>query len=279
LLAIHFQLNRYSVISLILSIFLVTLAPAANAVTKHLSMIDGNGQPLARTIITITAPDGSKTQKVTDDKAILEHDFKQSGVYILYDPAGNVIKTISIGGSEFFGTKAMTVTAITAGAALLLLAASSGGDSDSDSDSDSNIPDAGDPVDPGTGDGDSGDDDLGGAEGGLAGTYNVTASVASNPGNLPVLIDALVLQLEIIGTQLNILQLSSNANFPAQLTGTIAGESFTASSNGTYGGSQTLFQLAGSISGSQTLSFLINIGADGSLPGGQAVTYNATGTR
>ncbi len=268
------QQTRHRVISLIFSIFLVTLAPAAYAVTKHLSMIDRNGQPLARTIITITAPDGSKTQKVTDDKAILEHDFKQSGVYTLSDPAGNVIKTISIAGTGF-GTKAMTITAITAGAALLLLAASSGGDSDSDS----NIPDAGDPADPGTGDGDSGDGEQGGEEGGLAGTYNVTTSVASNPGNLPVLIDALVLQLEIIGTQLNIIQLSSNANFPAQLTGTIAGESFTASSNGSYGGSQTLFQLAGSISGSQTLSFLINVGADGSLPGGQAVTYNATGTK
>jgi hypothetical protein len=271
---IYSQQTRHRVISLIFSIFLVTLAPAAIAVTKHLSMIDRNGQPLARTIITITAPDGSKTQKVTDDKAILEHDFKQSGVYTLSDPAGNVIKTISIAGSGF-GTKAMTITAITAGAALLLLAASSGGDSDSDS----NIPDAGDPADPGTGDGDSGDGEQGGEEGGLAGTYNVTTSVASNPGNLPVLIDALVLQLEIIGTQLNVVQLSSNANFPAQLTGTIAGESFTASSSGSYGGTQTLFQLAGSISASQTLSFLINIGADGSLPGGQAVTYNATGTR
>lgn len=274
MLPIHFQQTRRRVISLILSIFLVTLAPAANAVTKHLSMIDGNGQPLARTVITITSPDGSKTQKVTDDKAILEHDFKQSGVYTLSDPAGNVVKTISIAGSGF-GTKAMTITAVTAGAALLLLAASSGGDSDSDS----SPPDAGDPADPGTGNGDSGDDELGGSEGGLAGTYNVTTSIASNPGNLPVLLGALVLQLEIIGTQLTILQLSSNANFPAQLTGTIAGESFTASSNGTYGGFQTIFQLAGSISGSQVLSFLINIGADGSLPGGQAVTYNATGTR
>ena len=272
LLPIHVQQTRRRVVSLILSIFLVTLAPAANAITKHLSMIGENGQPLANTTITITFSDGTKQEEDTDDKGILMFNFSKSGVYTLSDPAGNVIKTVSIAGSGF-NSKAVTFTAVVAGSALLLAVASSGSSGDSSTDT---------PADPGAGDPGSDipdEEEPVGAGGGLAGTYNVTTTIASNPGDLPVLIDTLVLQLEIIGTQLTILQISSNPNFPSQLSGTIAGESFSASSNGTYGGFQTLFQLAGSITAAQALNFLINIGSDGSLPDGQGVTYNATGTK
>jgi len=250
----------------------VTLAPAANAITKHLSMIGENGQPLANTTITITSPDGSTALKATDDKGILEYNFKRGGVYLLSDPSGNVVKTISIAGSGF-NSKAVTLTAVVVGGGLLLAAASSGSGGDSSTD---------EPADPGAGDPGSDipvEEEPGGDEGGLAGTYNVTTTIASNPGGLPVLLDTLVLQLEIIGTQLTILQISSNPNFPSQLSGTIAGQSFSASSNGTYGGFQTLFQLAGSVTIAQSLSFLINIGSDGSLPDGQSITYNATGTK
>ena len=271
LLPIHVQQTRRRVVSLILSIFLVTLAPAANAITKHLSMIGENGQPLANTTITITFSDGTKQEEDTDDKGILMFNFSKSGVYTLSDPAGNVIKTVSIAGSGFNST-AVTLSAVVIGSALLLAAATgSGGDTSTDA-----------PADPGAGDPGSDipdEEEPVGAGGGLAGTYNVTTTIASNPGDLPVLIDTLVLQLEIIGTQLTILQISSNPNFPSQLSGTIAGESFSASSNGTYGGFQTLFQLAGSITAAQALNFLINIGSDGSLPDGQGVTYNATGTK
>ncbi len=51
--------------SLLLGLLLVLLAPAANAVTKHLSMVGENGQPMARTTITITFPDG-ETEKEKD---------------------------------------------------------------------------------------------------------------------------------------------------------------------------------------------------------------------
>jgi hypothetical protein len=252
------KLARHKALSLLVfSLLLVLLAPAANAVTKHLSMLDGNGKPLVSTKITITYPDGSSANALTDDKGILQYNFKQTGEYTLSDPAGNVVKTISVAGGGV-NSKLLTITAVAAGAALLLVAAGSGGDSDSGGDQ---------PEEPG------------GPEGEIAGIYNVTASIANNPGDLPVLIDTLVLQFEIIGTQLTIIQTSSNPNFPSQLSGTIAGESFTASSNGIYGDVKTLFQLAGSISASQPLSFLINIGSDGSFPDGQIITYNATGTK
>ncbi len=267
--SIHLQFQKGRLSLLIFGILLVLLAPAANAITKYLSMIGEDGQPLKTTLITITSPDGTKTQRVTDEKGILEHDFKQGGVYTLSDPSGYTIKTVSVASS---GMSKPVMIGIAAGAAavILLAAGSSGGDDTSD-------PGTGDPGtgDPGTGDpGDGGVD-----EGSLGGTYNVTATVASNPGNLPVLISTLVLQLEIIGTALTIIQTSNNPNFPAQLTGNIVGESFTASSNGTYGGTPTLFQLAGSISASTNLSFLINIGSDGTLEGGQSIIYNATGTK
>lgn len=255
----HLQYQKGRFLLLIFGLFLVLLAPTANAITKHLSMIGENGQPLKTTLITITSPDGATTQRVTDEKGILEYDFKKGGVYTLSDPSGYTIKTVSVAGSGMSKTVMMGIAA-GAAAALLLAAGSSSGDS------------AGDP---GTGDPAGG----GGNEGSLGGTYNVTATVANNPGNLPVLISALVLQLEIIGTALTIIQTSNNANFPAQLSGTIVGGSFTASSNGSYGGTSTLFQLAGSVSVSQNLNFLINIGSDGTLEGGQTLTYNATGTK
>jgi len=259
---------------LIFGIVLVLLAPTANAITKHLSMIGKNGQPLKSTIITITSPDGTTTQRVTDKKGILEHNFRKAGVYTLSDPSGYTIKTVSVAGS---GMNKTVMIGIAAGAAAALLLATSSSSGDATGDPGTGNPGTGDPGtgDPGTGDPGAG----GGNEGSLGGTYNATATVANNPGNLPVLINTLVLQLEIIGTALTIIQTSNNANFPAQLSGTIVGGSFTASSNGSYGGTSTLFHLAGSISVSQSLSFLINVGSDGTLEGGQALTYNATGTK
>jgi len=259
--------------SLIVGLLLVLLAPAANAVTKHLSMVGENGQPMVSTAITITSPDGSKVEEGTDDKGILTFDFKQSGTYTLSDPAGNVIKTISIQ-SAGMSTKAMVITGVAAGAVALLALGSSGGDSSS---SDAPPVETEPPVteppvtDP--------PDDGGGTEQSQAGTYNVNLSVASNPANQPVLLSQLVLQLEIIGTALTIIQLSNNENFPAQMSGTIVDTSISASSNGVYGESTTLFQLAGSVSTSQVLNFILNIGADGSLPDGQAIIYNGTGTK
>ena len=254
---------------LIFGILLTLLAPAANALTKHLSMIGVDGQPLKTTLITITSPDGSTTQRVTDEKGILEHDFKKAGVYTLSDPSGNTLKTVSVAGS---GMSKPLMIGLAAGAAVALIAI---GSSSSDSTSD---PGAGDP---GTGDPDPEEPGDGGEDegGSIGGTYNVTATVANNPADLPVLIDTLVLRYEIIGTALTIFQVSSNANFPAQLSGTIAGESFTASSSGSYDGTTTLFQLAGSLAVSQNLNFLINIGSDGTLKDGATITYNATGTK
>ena len=109
-----------------------------------------------------------------------------------------------------------------------MLAGSSGGDSSSDApptDPPVTEPPVTDPP-----------DDGGGTEESQAGIYNVNLSVASNPGDQPVLLQQLVLQLEIIGTALTITQLSSNPNFPAQLSGTIADTSFSASANGVYSG-------------------------------------------
>ena len=197
-------------------------------------------------------------------------DFKQSGTYILADPAGNVLKTVAIKGSGM-STTAMITTGVLVAVGVIALAS---GGSDSDSNSGDTPPEGTDP--PVTEPPESGG---GGEEGSQAGIYDVSLSVASNPGNQPVLLQQLVLQLEIIGTALTIKQISSNPNFPPQMSGTIADTSFSASASGVYSGFPTSFQMAGSVNVSQALNFILNIGSDGSLPGGEAITYNGTGTK
>ena len=51
----------------------------------------------------------TKEKEDTDDKGILTFDFSKSGTYTLSDPAGNVIKTVSIAGSGM-STTAMIIT-------------------------------------------------------------------------------------------------------------------------------------------------------------------------
>lgn len=267
----HAHIPLYRIATIVLSMFLMLLAPAANAVTKHLSMVGENGQPMARTTITITFPDGTKEKVNTDEKGILMFDFKKPGTYTLSDPAGNVLKTVAITGSGMSTTAMVTTGALVAIGAIALIA----GGSDSDSNSGDSPPDEGtDPpvTEPPEGGG-------GGEEGSQAGIYDVSLSVASNPSNLPVLLQQLVLQLEIIGTALTIKQISSNPNFPTQMSGTIADTSFSASASGVYSGFPTFFQMAGSVSVSQGLNFILNVGSDGSLPDGQAITYNGNGTK
>ena len=267
----HAHIPLYRISTIILSMLLMLLAPAANAVTKHLSMVGENGQPMASTTITITFPDGTKEEEKTDDNGILMFDFKKSGTYTLSDPAGNVLKTIAITGTGM-STTAMVTTGALVGIGFIALVA---GGSDSDSNSGDTPPEGTDPPvtePPEGGDG-------GGEEGSQAGIYDVSLSVASNPANQPVLLQQLVLQLEIIGTALTIKQVSSNPNFPAQMSGSIADTSFSASANGVYSGFPTFFQMAGSVNVSQGINFILNIGSDGSLPDGQAITYNGTGTK
>jgi len=266
----HAHIPLYRISTIILSMLLMLLAPAANAVTKHLSMVGENGQPMTSTTITITFPDGTKEEEKTDDKGILMFDFKKSGTYTLSDPAGNVLKTVAITGSGMSTTAMITAGALVAVGVIALAA----GGSDGDSNSDDTPPEGTDPpvTEPPEGDG-------GGEEGSQAGIYDVSLSVASNPANQPELLQQLVLQLEIIGTALTIKQISSNPNFPSQMSGTIVDTSFSASSSGVYSEVPTFFQMAGSVSVSQGLNFILNIGSDGSLPDGQAITYNGTGTK
>lgn len=268
----HIPLYRFSII--ILSMLLILLAPAANAVTKHLSMVGENGQPMASTTITITFPDGTKEEEDTDEKGILMFNFSKSGTYTLSDPSGNVLKTVSIAGSGMSTTAKIIAGAVVVGG-IALLASGSGDDSNSDgtpSDPPVTDPPVTDPpvTDP---------PEDGGEEGSQAGVYDVSLSVASNPGDHPVLLSTIVLQLQIIGTALTIYQISSNPNFPAQLSGTIADTSFSASANGVYAGISTLFQMAGSVTTTPSLNFILNVGSNGSLPGGQPITYNGTGTK
>ena len=261
--------NQHRVFFILLGMLLILLAPAANAVTKHLSMVGENGQPMASKPITITFPDGSKVVENADENGILSFNFNKSGTYTLADPDGNVIKTISIAGSGM-STSAKILTGVAVVGGLALLASGSGDDSSGDTPTEPPVtePPVTEPPDGG-----------GVVEGSQAGTYGVNLAVASNPGDQPVLLQQLVLQFEIIGTALTITQLSGDPNFPAQMSGTIADTSFSASANGVYAGFPTVFQMAGSLTATPSLNFILNIGADGSLPDGQAITYNGTGTK
>lgn len=261
--------HKHRFFLILLGVLLVLLAPAANAITKHLSIVDKNGQPISSTTITISFPDGEKVGEKTDEKGILSFNFSKPGTYILTDPAGNVVKTVSIAGSGMSSTaKIITGVAVVGGLALL----ASGSGDDSSSDDTPTEP----PVEPPVTDPPDGG---GGDEESQAGVYDVSLVIASNPGDQPVLLSQLVLQLEIIGTALTITQLSGDPNFPTQMSGTIADTSFTASANGVYSGFPTMFQMAGSVTTTPSLNFILNIGADGSLPDGQAITYNGTGTQ
>jgi len=262
--------NKHRVFFILLGMLLILVAPAANAITKYLSIVGENGQPIASTPITITFPDGIKVVENTDEKGILSFNFSKPGTYTLADPAGNIVKTVSITGSGM-STTAMILTGVAVVGGIALLASGSGDDSSGDTPTEPPVTEP--PVtEPPDGDG-------GGEEGSQAGIYDVNLVVAGNPGDQPVLLRQLVLQLEIIGTALTITQLSGDPNFPAQMSGTIADTSFTASANGVYSGFPTMFQMAGSVTTAPSLNFILNVGTDGSLPGGQAITYNGTGTK
>lgn len=56
--------HKHRVLFVLVGMLLVLLAPAANAVTKHLSMVGEDGQPMVNTTITITFPDGTKEKKI-----------------------------------------------------------------------------------------------------------------------------------------------------------------------------------------------------------------------
>lgn len=243
----------------LLSGCLIMFSPVtSHAITKSISIVGVNGQPLPNTTITITFQDGTKEEEDTDDKGILIFNFKSKGEYVLTDPTGNVVKTMSITG---MGTDAKV--AIGAGV-LAILAMASNSDSNSTNESDSNSSSTANPESASPASEES-------SAVSLAGNYIVNYALVSNPGGHPDLIPE--------NTQVEVKIQGSNITFyEMRMHGTHDGVNFVATSTGSYAGYSTSFVFEGSQNTSTgQISGTLTIGGDGKLPGGQPIVYSCTG--
>lgn len=248
--------------ALLTSCFLLVIPLTSHAITKSLSIVGENGQPLTGTIITITFEDGTKEEEDTDDKGLLVFNFKKKGTYTLTDPAGNVVKTVNITGMD---SRTKWEIAAAAAATALILASGSGSDSDPSNPADQS-------TDTNTDSGSTTEENESTSSVSLAGTYNVNYTLASNPGGHPSLIPA--------NTTVDVITQGSNITFSQMgLHGTHNEVDFVATGTGNYAGFVTTFVFQGTqnpVTGQITGTLVI--GGDGKLPGGQPITYNCVGT-
>jgi len=248
--------------ALLTSCILLVIPLASHAITKSLSIVGENGQPLTGTTITITFEDGTKEEEDTDDKGLLVFNFKKKGSYTLTDPAGNVVKTVNITGMD---SRTKWEIGAIAAATALILASGSGSDSESSSTSEQS-------TDTNTDTGTTTEEDTSSPLVTLAGTYNLNCTLASNPGNHPSLVPA--------NSTVDVITQGSNITFYQMgLHGTHNEVDFVASGTGNYAGFVTTFVFQGT-QNKETgrITGTLVIGGDGNLPGGQPITYNCVGT-
>lgn len=250
--------------ALLTSCFLLVIPLASHAITKSLSIVGENGQPLSGTTITITFQDGTKEEEDTDDKGLLVFNFKKKGTYTLTDPAGNVVKTVNITGMD--SRTKWEIAAVAAATALIL---ASGSDSDSNSDSSSTADQS---TDTNTDSGSTAEVSESTPSVSLAGTYNLNCTLASNPGSHPSLVPA--------NSTVDVITQGSNITFSQMgLHGTHNEVDFVASGTGNYAGFVTTFVFQGTQNKTTgQITGTLVIGGDGKLPGGQPITYNCVGT-
>ena len=153
--------------------FALAVAPAY-AVVKNLSIVDGQGNSLANTKVTIVFPDGTEVEEETDDDGMLYYDFPEDGNYTVKYPGGQMAVNVKAGGlttGQWVGAGLATATIIGVG-----VVASDSGTSSSDSSSSSS--------DPGGSGGASTSEEAcrGGTSNSISG---LTTSVVSNPGSHP----------------------------------------------------------------------------------------------
>ena len=252
---------KRKLLALLTAISMALISSPLLAVTKHISLVGANGQPLANTTITIEFPDGTTKKEETDDKGILVFDFPGDGAYRLLGPNGELLQTVAVGAAAIAGSGTIALIGIVGAAAL---AANTGGDSSS-----------------------SGAGSGGGSSTDVSGTWAIGFSVdpAQDPCNHAAFgtLDGNTVQTQVTasGSSVSITETSANADFPDSLSGSTSGSTLTASASGTYAGFSSTHVLSVSISGNSmsgthTVSGLPNTC---SQPNGERVVFNVSGSR
>ena len=262
-------------LALMLAISLALFVPAAFAVVKNLSIVDGEGNSLANTKVTIVFPDGTEVEEETDDDGMLYYDFPDDGQYTVKYPGGQMAVNVKAGGlttGQWVGAGLATATIIGVG-----VVASDSGTKSSDSSSSSYSP----PSDPGGG---SSPPSFDVSICNMA-TYAMSTTVVSDPGNLAPS-DSFDGNYEVTcpgpaQTDANITSQAGGGPSPAWSCSIGSGgdcDSFQAICS--WNGTTTTCSL-GSIFSSSPPDWtgIITVGEDLALPGGALLIFDFTATR
>ena len=86
-------------LALLAGFCLFLLAPATYAVVKDVGIVDGNGNSLANTRVTIVFPDGTEQVEESDDNGMLVFDFPSDGNYRIRHSGGEQTVTVTGAGA------------------------------------------------------------------------------------------------------------------------------------------------------------------------------------
>ena len=248
----NLAINRERMLAIALAICLACLLPAAHAVVKNVSIVDGDGNALANTKVTITFPNGDTVEEETDDDGTLIYDFPEDGDYTIDYPGGSMAVSVS-GGIPTWVWVAGGVAA--AGITYAIV------DDDDDSSSSS-------------GDSSSGGSGSGGSSTGgtcVDDTFNIVVqSVISNPGGHPT--DDIEGMWEHFCSDglVTIVQQSGTLNAPWECLIGTDGSCNVGPTICSIGGNTTTCSLDSTIIDFDWSGTMIG-GLDGMLPGGQPV--------
>lgn len=84
---------------LLIGFGLFLLAPVTHAVVKDIGIVDGSGNSLANTKVTIVFPDGTEQEGESDDDGMLVFDFPSDGNYRLRHSGGQQTVTVTGAGA------------------------------------------------------------------------------------------------------------------------------------------------------------------------------------
>ncbi|MGI9342050.1 MAG: hypothetical protein ACR2QV_04330 [Gammaproteobacteria bacterium] len=271
---------------LALAMCLVAFIPAAHAVLKDLSIVDGEGNSLANTKVTIVFPDGTEVDEETDDDGMLYFDFPDEGEYTVRYPGGQM--AVNVGGG---GGGMSTGKWLGAGAAAAVLVGVGIAASDSGSSGDSGSPSSSSPSsDPGS----SGSSGSGGSSPPSfdvsvcnPAVYSVTATLSGDDPGGHAQADSFNGNWEVScpggsgSTQVDIRSQSGSGPDPAwTCTVGTGGDCMAFDAPCVWGGMSTACSIeANFTSASPGMNGIFIIGQDGSLPPGQPVFFDMVGTR
>jgi len=258
-------------LALTLAVCLALYVPAVFAVVKNLSIVDGQGNSMPNTKVTIVFPDGTEVEEETDDDGMLYYNFPDDGEYVVKYPGGQMAVNVSgTGGGlstgQMVGAGAAAIAIIGIG-----VAASDSGAKSSDSSSSSSSS-----SDPG---GSSGSGGTTADEACQGDTFNfiggLMTTVTSNDGNHPNNFDG---DWEIFcdpGMDPRILYVGSNQLNVEWNCSAGSVNDCVATTDCSYQGFSTTCQLDSSFFATPPeWNGTMTAGSDGNLPNGQPITVS-----